>query len=194
MSSGSFPRTVSRQLGTMVASTAKLFRSRRRMWIGTAAPFRQRIGSPGMRASGRQRCRGLGALKPTGRPNGIHTAGTSSQIADGASAALLMTREKADALGTEVIATVVDVILVGVDPVLMLEGPILASRPLLEEDKQTIDDIDVIEINEAFASVVLAWQRDLQADLFKINPERWCHRPRSPSWCHRDRLPRQSGA
>ena len=112
----------------------------------------------------------LAALKPTGRPDGVHTAGSSSQIADGAGALLLMTREKADALGVAPKATVVDVCLVGSDPPLMLTGPIPATQKLLADNKLTIDDIDVFEINEAFASVVLAWERELKPDRARINP------------------------
>jgi acetyl-CoA C-acetyltransferase len=112
----------------------------------------------------------LAALKPTGRPDGVHTAGTSSQIADGAGAVLMMTREKADALGLTPKATVVDVCLVGSDPVLMLTGPISATQKLLADNKLTIDDIDVFEINEAFASVVLAWERELRPDRARVNP------------------------
>jgi acetyl-CoA C-acetyltransferase len=113
---------------------------------------------------------GLASLKPTGRPDGVHTAGSSSQIADGAGAVLLMTREKADALGVTPKATVVDVCLVGSDPALMLTGPIPATQKLLAENKLTIDDIDTFEINEAFASVVLAWERELKPDRARVNP------------------------
>jgi acetyl-CoA C-acetyltransferase len=113
---------------------------------------------------------GLAELKPTGRPDGVHTAGTSSQIADGAGALLMMTREKADALGLTPKATVVDVCLVGTDPVLMLTGPIPATRKLLDDNKLTVDDVDVFEINEAFASVVLAWERELKPDRARVNP------------------------
>jgi acetyl-CoA C-acetyltransferase len=113
---------------------------------------------------------GLGALKPTGRPDGVHTAGTSSQIADGVGALLLMTRDKADALGLTPKATVVDVCLVGSDPVLMLTGPIGATQKLLADNKLGVDDIDVFEINEAFASVVLAWERELKPDRARVNP------------------------
>jgi acetyl-CoA C-acetyltransferase len=113
---------------------------------------------------------GLSNLKPTGRPDGVHTAGSSSQIADGAGALLLMTREKADALGLAPKATIVDVCLVGSDPVLMLTGPIGATQKLLADNKLGIDDIDVFEINEAFASVVLAWERDLKPDRARVNP------------------------
>ena len=113
---------------------------------------------------------GLAGLRPTGRPDGVHTAATSSQIADGAGAVLLMTRERAAALGLEPLAEVVDTCLVGCDPVLMLEGPIPATAKLLGENGLTIDDIDVFEINEAFASVVLAWERETKADLARVNP------------------------
>jgi acetyl-CoA C-acetyltransferase len=113
---------------------------------------------------------GLAGLKPTGRPDGAHTAGTSSQIADGASAVLLMTRAKAAELGLAPLATIVDVTLVGCDPVLMLEGPIPATRKLLADNSLVMDDIDVVEINEAFASVVLAWERELKPDMARVNP------------------------
>jgi len=113
---------------------------------------------------------GLATLKPTGRPDGVHTAGTSSQIADGAGALLLMTRDKAEALGVTPKATIVDVCLVGSDPVLMLTGPIGATQKLLTDNKLMVDDIDVFEINEAFASVVLAWERDLKPDRARVNP------------------------
>jgi acetyl-CoA C-acetyltransferase len=113
---------------------------------------------------------GLAALKPSGRPNGVHTAGTSSQISDGASAILLMTRAKADQLGLTPKATVVDVCVVGCDPVLMLEGPIVATRKLLADNKLQVEDIGVFEINEAFASVVLAWEQELKPDLDRVNP------------------------
>jgi acetyl-CoA C-acetyltransferase len=113
---------------------------------------------------------GLAALKPTGRPEGVHTAGTSSQIADGAGALLLMTRQKAAALGVAARAAIVDTCLVGCDPALMLTGPIPATQKLLADNKLTIDDIDVVEINEAFASVVLAWEQELQPDRARVNP------------------------
>jgi acetyl-CoA C-acetyltransferase len=113
---------------------------------------------------------GLAALKPTGRPDGVHTAGTSSQISDGAGAVLLMRRDRAEALGLRVRATIVDTCLVGSDPVLMLTGPIAATQKLLTDNKLTMGDIDVVEINEAFASVVLCWQRELGADMATVNP------------------------
>jgi acetyl-CoA C-acetyltransferase len=112
----------------------------------------------------------LAELKPVARENGVHTAGSSSQISDGAAAVLLMTEEKASALGLRPRARVVDTCLVGVDPVLMLTGPIDASRRLFERTGLSIDDMDVVEINEAFASVVLAWERELHPDMDKVNP------------------------
>jgi acetyl-CoA C-acetyltransferase len=113
---------------------------------------------------------GLARLKPTGRPGGVHTAGTSSQIADGAAALLLMSRDRAGALGLTPLATVADACLVGCDPVLMLEGPIPATRKLLGDNGLSVDDIDVVEINEAFASVVLAWEQEIKADMSRVNP------------------------
>ena len=112
----------------------------------------------------------LGSLKPVARENGVHTAGNSSQISDGASALLMMTAERAESLGLRPRARVVDSCLVGVDPVLMLTGPIDATRRLLDRNGLGIDDIDTFEINEAFASVVLAWSRELGADLERTNP------------------------
>ncbi len=111
----------------------------------------------------------LGGLR-TNMPDGIHTAATSSQITDGAAALLMMTREKASELGVTPRATIVDVCLVGSDPVLMLTGPIPATQKLLGENNLKIDDIDVFEINEAFASVVLAWEKELKPDMARVNP------------------------
>ncbi|MEI2704160.1 MAG: thiolase family protein [Ilumatobacteraceae bacterium] len=112
----------------------------------------------------------LATLKPVGRPDGVHTAGNSSQISDGAAGVLLMTEQRAGALGLTPLARIVDTCLVGVDPVLMLTGPIDATRRLLERQGLTIDQIDTFEINEAFASVVLAWQREVGADPERTNP------------------------
>lgn len=112
----------------------------------------------------------LATLKPVARENGVHTAGNSSQISDGAGAVLMMTLEKANELGLKPRARVVDNCLVGVDPVLMLTGPIDATQRLLERNNLTIDQIDTFEINEAFASVVLAWAKEVGADLEKTNP------------------------
>jgi acetyl-CoA C-acetyltransferase len=112
----------------------------------------------------------LAGLKPVAREDGVHTAGSSSQISDGAAAILLMTEDKANALGLQPLARVVDTCLVGVDPVLMLTGPIDATHRLLERADLGIDDIDTIEINEAFASVVLAWAAELHPDPARVNP------------------------
>jgi len=112
----------------------------------------------------------LGTLKPVARPDGVHTAGSSSQISDGAAAVLITTAERARELGLTPLARVVDTCLVGVDPVLMLTGPIDATRRLLQRNNMTIGDIDLVEINEAFASVVLAWERELSADPERTNP------------------------
>ncbi len=112
----------------------------------------------------------LAELKPVAREDGIHTAGTSSQIADGAAAVLMMTEKKASELGLEPLAVIKASALVGCDPVLMLEGPIPATEKVLKDSSLSIEDIDVFEINEAFASVVLSWAKTVGADLSKVNP------------------------
>jgi acetyl-CoA C-acetyltransferase len=112
----------------------------------------------------------LAALKPVARPDGIHTAGSASQVADGAAAVLMMTEAKARELGLRPRARVTDTALVGCDPVLMLEGPIPATRKLLQKNGLRISDIDVFEINEAFASVVLSWAKTLEPDMARVNP------------------------
>lgn len=112
----------------------------------------------------------LAGLKPVARADGIHTAGTSSQIADGAAAVLMMSAAKADELGLQPKARVLEAALVGCDPVLMLEGPIPATEKLLAAAGLTVNDIDVFEVNEAFASVVLSWAKTVGADLAKVNP------------------------
>jgi acetyl-CoA acyltransferase len=111
----------------------------------------------------------LAQLKPAFKEDGKVTAGNSSQVSDGAAAVLLMTREKADALGLEPRARIYDQTTVGVDPVIMLTGPIPATRKLLERNGMTMDDIDLVEINEAFASVVAAWRRELDPDMDRVN-------------------------
>jgi acetyl-CoA C-acetyltransferase len=112
----------------------------------------------------------LANLKPVAREDGVHTAGSSSQIADGAAAVLLMSAEKAAELGVRARAAIRSAVLVGCDPVLMLEGPIPATEKMLAQTGLTMDDIDVVEINEAFASVVLAWAKAVGADMAKVNP------------------------
>jgi acetyl-CoA acetyltransferase family protein len=111
----------------------------------------------------------LAQLRPAFRDDGRITAGNSSQISDGAAALLLMSRERAREQGIAPLARIVDQTTVGVDPVLMLTGPIPATRTLLERNGLGIGDIDRFEINEAFASVVLAWERELGADPDRVN-------------------------
>jgi acetyl-CoA acyltransferase len=111
----------------------------------------------------------LAALKPVFKEGGRITAGNSSQISDGAAAVLLMTREKAEALGVAPRARILDQTTVGCDPVKMLEGPIPATRKLLERNGMAIDDIALTEINEAFAPVVAAWAREHKPDMDRVN-------------------------
>ena len=111
----------------------------------------------------------LGALRPAFRPDGRITAGTSSQISDGASAVLLASRAACDQHGLRPRARIIDHVTVGVDPIIMLTGPIPATRRLLQRTGLTMNDLDLIEVNEAFASVVLAWQRELDADMDRVN-------------------------
>jgi acetyl-CoA acyltransferase len=112
---------------------------------------------------------GLAKLKPAFKEDGKITAGNSSQVSDGAAAVLLMAREKADALGLKPRARIYDQTTVGVDPVIMLTGPIPATEKLLERNGMKMDDIDLVEINEAFASVVAAWRRELDPDMDRVN-------------------------
>jgi acetyl-CoA C-acetyltransferase len=112
----------------------------------------------------------LAALKPVAREDGVHTAGTSSQITDGAAAVLMTTAARAKDLGLRPRARFVDECLVGVDPVLMLTGPIDATRRLFDRTGLAMSDIDTVEINEAFASVVLAWEREVKPDMDRVNP------------------------
>jgi len=111
----------------------------------------------------------LAALKPAFKPDGKITAGNASQISDGAAAVLLMTREKAQELGVRPRARILDHTTVGVDPVIMLTGPIPATRKLLGRNGMTMGDIDLVEINEAFAPVVAAWRRELEPDMDRVN-------------------------
>ncbi|WP_308210214.1 thiolase family protein [Actinomadura madurae] len=108
-------------------------------------------------------------MRPAFREDGTITAGNSSQVSDGAAAVLLMTREKAEALGLRPRARIYDITTVGTDPVTMLTGPIPATRKLLDRNGMKIDDIDLIEINEAFASVVAAWRREIGPDMDRVN-------------------------
>jgi acetyl-CoA acyltransferase len=111
----------------------------------------------------------LANLKPAFKPDGKVTAGNSSQITDGASAVLIMSEERADQLGLKPRARFHTFALAGVDPVTMLTGPIPATAKVLERAKMSIDDIDLFEVNEAFASVVLAWEKELHPDMGRVN-------------------------
>ena len=111
----------------------------------------------------------LANLKPAFKEDGKITAGNSSQISDGASAVLIMSAEKAAELGLKPRARFHSFAVVGTDPVTMLKGPIPATEKILERSGLTMDDIDLFEVNEAFASVVLAWQKEHDADLSKTN-------------------------
>ncbi|QTI70942.1 acetyl-CoA C-acyltransferase [Gordonia polyisoprenivorans] len=112
---------------------------------------------------------GLRVNMPDRAAGSRHTAGTSSQISDGSSALLLAEAVRAADLGLRARARVVDSLLTGNDPVMMLTGPIPATQKILERNGLTMDDIDVVEINEAFASVVLAWAHETKADMAKVN-------------------------
>jgi len=111
----------------------------------------------------------LAALKPSFAEDGVHTAGNSSQISDGAAAILLMSAAKAKELGVKPRARIVAQAVVGSEPVLMLTGPITATPKVLDKAGLKLADIDLFEINEAFASVIFAWQKELGTDLRKTN-------------------------
>jgi acetyl-CoA acetyltransferase family protein len=111
----------------------------------------------------------LGRLRPAFVEDGTVTAGNSSQISDGAAALLIMSEERAAALGLRPLARFHAFALAGVDPIEMLTAPIPATRKALARGGLSLDDIDLVEINEAFASVVLAWAKDLQPDMDKVN-------------------------
>ncbi len=112
----------------------------------------------------------MATLKPSFLPNGLVTAGNSSQITDGAAAVLLASEKKAQELGLQPRARVVTMALVGVDPTIMLTGPIPLTGKILKKAGLKLEDIDVIEINEAFASVVLAWKKEIKPDMSRVNP------------------------
>ncbi|MGC8481535.1 MAG: thiolase family protein [Acidimicrobiales bacterium] len=111
----------------------------------------------------------LSTLKPAFREDGKVTAGNSSQITDGASAALIMSEERAKSLGLTPRARFHAFSLAGVDPITMLTGPIPATTKVLGKAKMSLDEIDLVEINEAFASVVLAWEKEHHPDMSKVN-------------------------
>ncbi len=101
--------------------------------------------------------------------DGVTTAGNSSQITDGAAAVVLMSREKADSLGIKPLARIVATVTVGSDPHLMLTGPVSATQKVLKKAGLTMDDIDLFEVNEAFAVVIAMWQQETGADMAKVN-------------------------
>ena len=111
----------------------------------------------------------LGTLNPPFKEDGVHTAGNSSQISDGAAAVLLMSGKKAKELGVTPRARIIGQAVVGSDPELMLTGPITATPKVLAKAGLKLEDIDLIEINEAFAAVVLAWEKELSPDMSKVN-------------------------
>jgi acetyl-CoA C-acetyltransferase len=113
----------------------------------------------------------MSALKPVFRENGVVTAGNSSQISDGAAALVLASPSAVGKLNLDPIARIEARAVVGSDPTLMLDGPIPATKKVLEKAGLSLEDIDMIEINEAFASVVLAWAKELGADMDKVNPQ-----------------------
>lgn len=111
----------------------------------------------------------LSGLKPSFQENGRVTAGNSSQICDGASAVLIMSAEKAKELGLKPRARFHSFAVAGSDPVKMLTGPIPATEKILKKSGLSIDEIDLFEVNEAFASVVLAWRKEMGANIEKVN-------------------------
>jgi acetyl-CoA C-acetyltransferase len=111
---------------------------------------------------------GLSSLKPI-LEGGVHTPGNSSQISDGAAAVLWMSKERAEALGLRPRARIVQTVVVGTDPYYLLDGPIDATNEIAKKTGMTVSDFDLVEINEAFAAVVLSWQRVFDADLDKVN-------------------------
>ncbi len=111
----------------------------------------------------------MASLAPSFKPDGVVTAGNSSQISDGAAVLLIMSEAKAKALGLRPRARFVATALAGVDPTIMLTGPIPATQRALKKAGLTLDQIDLIEINEAFASVVLAWEREIHPDMSRVN-------------------------
>jgi acetyl-CoA acetyltransferase family protein len=111
----------------------------------------------------------MAALAPSFKPDGVVTAANSSQISDGAAALMFMSSDRAKSLGLKPRARVAATALAGVDPTIMLTGPIPATQRVLKKAGMKLEQIDLIEINEAFASVVLAWERELRPDMSRVN-------------------------
>jgi acetyl-CoA acyltransferase len=130
----------------------------------------------------------LGGLVPAFREDGTITAGSSSQISDGAAAVLVMSEERAEALGLRPRARFHTFAVAANDPVIMLTAPIPATRLVLEKAKLRLEDMDVVEINEAFASVVLAWERELHPDMDRVNPNGGAIAIGHPTGCSGARL------
>jgi acetyl-CoA C-acetyltransferase len=145
--------------------------------VAVAAPVLNEEGKPTgeMRTVGRDEglretsLEKLGQLKAV-EQDGVHTAGTSSQVSDGAAAVLLASPAKAQALGLKPRARIVATTLVGVDPITMLKGPIPSTRKVFAQTGLGMQDMDVSEVNEAFASVVLAWEKELGPNPERVNP------------------------
>jgi len=130
----------------------------------------------------------LGGLVPAFTEHGSVTAGTSSQISDGAAAVLVMSEERAESLGLRPRARFHTFAVAANDPVIMLTAPIPATRLVLEKAKMRLEDMDVVEINEAFASVVLAWERELHPDMARVNPNGGAIAIGHPTGCSGARL------
>ncbi len=130
----------------------------------------------------------LGGLVPAFSEHGTVTAGTSSQISDGAAAVLVMSEERAASLGLRPRARFHTFAVAANDPVIMLTAPIPATRLVLEKSKLRLEDMDVVEINEAFASVVLAWERELHPDMDRVNPNGGAIAIGHPTGCSGARL------
>jgi len=134
---------------------------------GTPTGEKRRVArDEGLRQTSLEKLAALNAVEP----GGVHTAGTSSQVSDGASAVLLASPQRAKALGVKPRARIVTTTLVGVDPVTMLKGPIPATRKVLKRTGLKAHDMDVFEVNEAFASVVLAWMKECEPNPERVNP------------------------
>jgi acetyl-CoA C-acetyltransferase len=146
--------------------------------------MRQVARDEGLRATSLEKLSTLNAVEP----DGVHTAGTSSQVSDGAAAVLLASPKRAKELGLKPRARIVTTTLVGVDPVTMLKGPIPATRKVLGQTGLSVDDIDVFEVNEAFASVVLAWMKDLEPNAERVNPNGGAIALGHPTGCTGSRL------
>ena len=130
----------------------------------------------------------LAGLRPAFAEDGLVTAGTSSQISDGAAAVLVMSEERAESLGLRPRARFHTFAVAANDPVIMLTAPIPATRLVLEKAKLRLEDMDAVEINEAFASVVLAWERELHPDMAKVNPNGGAIAIGHPTGCSGARL------